>query len=113
MAAGCVSPRVFNYAPDAVVTTHNEPALHPWVEARPILPRPMRVLAGLVGGFADASGSVEGRRNGQPDRGRDHQTFREADLIGHPFSASGLVLECGRPGLPAAHDPADALLHRH
>ena len=62
---GCrvrVSPRVFNYAPDAVVTTHNEPALHPWVEARPILATANAGLAGLVGGFADASGSVEGRR---------------------------------------------------
>ena len=63
---GCrvrVSPRVFNYAPDAVVTTHNEPALHPWVEARPILAAANAGLAGRVGGFADASGSVEGRRN--------------------------------------------------
>ena len=98
---GCrvrVSPRVFNYAPDAVVTTHNEPALHPWVEARPILAAANAGLAGLVGGFADASGSVEGRREqGSADRGRDHQTFREADLIGHPFSASGLLL--GAAGL--------------
>ena len=38
-----------------------------------------------------------GREQGNPDRGRDHQTFREADLIGHPFSASGLVL--GATGL--------------
>jgi integrating conjugative element protein (TIGR03756 family) len=98
---GCrirVSPRVFNYAPDAVVTTHNAAAQHPWVELRPVLAAANAGLAGLVGGFADASGSVEGRREqGNPVRGRDHQTFREADLVGHPFSASGLVL--GAAGL--------------
>lgn len=98
---GCrirVSPRVFNYAPDAVVTTHNAAAQHPWVELRPVLAAANAGLAGLVGGLADASGSVEGRREqGNPVRGRDHQTFREADLVGHPFSASGGVL--GAAGL--------------
>jgi integrating conjugative element protein (TIGR03756 family) len=98
---GCrirVSPRVFNYAPDAVVTTHNAAAQHPWVELRPALAAANAGLAGLVGGLADASGSVEGRREqGNPVRARDHQTFREADLVGHPFSASGAVL--GTAGL--------------
>jgi len=88
-----VSPRVFNYAPDAVVTAHNDAANHPWTELNPILASANAGLAGLAGGTADASASVEGRRErGNPDRGRDHQTFREADLIGHPFAASGLLL---------------------
>ena len=88
-----VSPRVFNYAPDAVVTAHNDAGNHPWVELNPILASANAGLAGLVGGVADAAASVEGRRErGNPDRGRDHQTFREADLIGHPFGLTGWAL---------------------
>ena len=96
---GCkvrVSPRVFNYAPDAVVTAHNDAANHPWAELNPVLASANAGLAGLVGlvgGVADASGSVEGRHeHGNPDRGRDHQTFREADLVGHPFGLTGWAL---------------------
>ena len=98
---GCrvrVSPRVFNYAPGCGRHHPNEPALHPWVEARPILAAANAGLAGLVGGLrtpsrirrGTAGTGQRGSRPRSPDlpRGRPDRT---------PFSASGPLL--GAAGL--------------
>jgi integrating conjugative element protein (TIGR03756 family) len=102
--SGCTvrtSIKVENYVPDAYVNVTMENQ-----------------------GSFDASGSIEGRREqGNPRRGRDRQTFREADLYGHPLSAvvfagasritSGLqCLPRSVPNFPYFTSSADAAVWR-
>ncbi len=87
----------------------------------------VNVTTGAAGGSmspGDASGSIEGRyEGGYPRRGRDHQTFRDADLFGHPLSAASfagvsgitgglLCLPRSIPTLPYFRSTLDALVWR-
>ncbi len=79
------SIRYTNQAPEAVVTVRNTKTLHPWTEMTSVMATGDSVLTSLIG-EADAAGSIEGRHEGGNSmRGRDHQTFREADVVGHPM----------------------------
>lgn len=77
------SLRVRNYTPDSVVTVRNDLAVHPWVEASPILAASSTALSAILGGLADGGGYIRQTRDG-----RRHQTYREADVLGHPLGAA-------------------------
>ena len=88
---GCdieTSVRVRNYVPDAVVTARNDTGLHPWVEINSVI--------GAGSGAFDGHGEIEGRNEGaRRGRKREHQLYREADVIGHPLSVSGFLSATG------------------
>ncbi|MEW8015092.1 MAG: TIGR03756 family integrating conjugative element protein [Candidatus Sedimenticola endophacoides] len=78
--------RVYNYTPEAVVTVRNDSASHPWAEMTPVTATSSGVLLGLTAGLADGNGNAGPA--GQVHRDRRNLVYREADVIGHPLSAT-------------------------
>ncbi len=77
---GCkvkVSLKIRNYAPSAYTTS--------FVDTSALS------VAGLS--LIDSSGSIEARR--RSGEARDHQTFRDADLYGHPLNAGAFMAAAG------------------
>ncbi len=103
---GCkvkVSPKIFNYAPEAFTTTFTKTGIGP-------------ISLPLI----DGAGNIEQRKG--KGWARDHQIFRDADLYGHPLGAaiaglSGLSLGliCASravPMFPYFESPLDAVTWR-
>lgn len=92
------SIRVAHYVPDAIISTYNEPLLHPWDE----IGKPLATTLNLAGSamlgvpYADASaGSTH--ELGQATTA----TFKGADAIGNPAGMFAFLLADRVPALPS------------
>lgn len=98
---GCTirtSVRVSHYVPDAIVSTYNDPLMHPWIEVG----KPLAAAMGTVGSAMlalplDASGAYTSTAQHE----RELATFKSADAIGNPAGMIMAVVSSGTlPNLP-------------
>lgn len=95
---GCrirTSIRVSHYVPDAIVSTYNEPLMHPWVEVgKPLSAAMSSVGAAMMGMPVDASAHTARET-------QEITTFKSADAIANPAGMIASLLSGGSlPNLP-------------
>lgn len=96
---GCVilsSIRVAHYVPDAIVSTYNEPALHPWDDIGKPVAATLNIAGTAMLGvpFADSSANTH-------DEHQPITNFKGADAIGNPAGMLAYLLAGnGWPDIP-------------
>lgn len=90
------SVRVRHYAPDAIVSTYNDPLQHPWAElGKPLSVALASVGSAMVGTILDTSANT-GRT------AREEMTFKSVDVIANPVGMLASAVTSGTlPDLPS------------
>lgn len=96
---GCAilsSIRVSHYVPDAIVSTYNDPLMHPWLEVGKPIAATMAVVGSAMAGMPLDSAADTARDD------TEITTFKGADAIGNPVGMVASVLSSGTlPNVPS------------